>query len=405
MQDKDNKKLRIIDESLDENPFISLIRKAKTGAEILEAADNATPYIWYAEGLIENKGLHSVFARAKRGKSMVVALLADAISKGRDWSPYTRNNYGKPVKTLYIETELEEVEWKQRHGRNFVENLAMTVLYKSDIATHPQQISESPEALVNLLRGAVDEGYRLIILDSISYASINISDVKQAQRYKLALNKFAGELLAKKIDVSLIFVAHMTKVTTNKKGQISFELMQGASDWSQLYRTMIGIGKREDVGQEGDGIYLKSETRSGKPERLGYRCFPILRSQDENGHVVLDVEEPRFEDELINPVEIVDTSKKDVIRVTLLALLEQSKLYERGVQDKVAMLTGTNQPNISRAKKLQEETYLEVKGNCENAESWINYWDSIQKYLAAGGEIPFELKQYVDSQREDSIPF
>lgn len=400
MQNKATNKLELINEDLELNPFDSLVDKALSGADTLLKANEAKPYVWLAEGLIENRGFHALFARAKRGKSIIAAYLADAISKGKNFNEYSKNVHSKPVKTLYIDSELEEVEWKQRYGDSFLMNLSMDVLFKDSMATHTEQFSQSPEALVDFLRACVDKGYELIVLDSISYSAINISDVKQAQKYKLALNKFAGELLAEGKNVSFLFVAHMTKAISNKNGRISFELMQGASDWNQLYRNLIGVGAREDLPEDVNGIYLKAEGRSRRPDSIGNKCLPFIKADTQNLTARLIAEEPKYEDELIKPSEVVNSSKKDEVRVTLLAILEASKVITN-VQKTAADWTGTQQGHISRAKKTQEEKYKEVKSHCNSSTDILNYWAAIKDELNYGTSLPFEFSEWLKGIRKE----
>jgi len=387
-------------------------QEALTGSDILKKAKEQGPIQYLIDGLLTDTGLSILYAPAKAGKTLIANQMASAIARGTDLNRWQRNQYGKPLRTLYVDTEMEPADYTARFGEAYLASLPFAVHSKEFILEHELNLYGNLDNLCQYLDTMIQAGYRFILLDNLNALITRPSDPEAAQETANRLSQILISNRKQGRKASILLINHTTTQHSNKDGYITAQQMKGAQSWEAVVRNLIAVGKRQDLPEGEKGFYLKSVMARGKePDNMIGKVLPYTLEETSEGHVQLTPEPPKYESQCItNAMEYEGQPKMETQAITL-GLLDGSNCGSNR-QTLVANWTDDSQSHVSRAKSRRSQAYNEAKLAAEavdtNPEAVISIWDRANAQLS-WESLPPDFNRFLNEARQkidqNNIPF
>ena len=203
----------------------------KTGADILST--NYPPPVWIVPDYLPT-GLGILSARPKTGKSFLALQITQAVAAGGK----VLNQSVSPGRVLYFalednERRLQERMNKQKWTQKAANNTTFFTAYdfRQNIGALHRGGRVFLEAIIQ------NEGYKLIVIDTLSRAFIGLRDMNDSQEVTAALDPL--QTMALENDVCLLFVDHQSKPKGNNPNPID-DVMNSTAK-SAVADTLLGM--------------------------------------------------------------------------------------------------------------------------------------------------------------------
>ena len=246
------------------------------GAAIKEA-DNQPERRMLCGNLLHTNQVGVFFGPSGTGKSILAVQMADALTKGNDVIPNILINECDPMKVLYIDFELNEMDIKGRYANpldggahDFDDEMLIRYTINKDFLDFESDLDKL--TLQEIEKIIVTEDPECIIIDNLTFLTQeDASDAKVAGKIIKRLLSFK-----RKYDKTLLIIGHTPKILPNEP--IEKRHLRGSGLLSDLIDKLFAINNTaDDVAVK----YIKELKSRGSQET--YHKENVLLLERERG--------------------------------------------------------------------------------------------------------------------------